>query len=729
MDQKYWRLPFVGLLLVAQILSGQDFFGTGLGAEKVGPHLEVSLVSASKAIVPGQPVWVAARLEMEGGWHVYWENPGGAGAKPEIQWDLPDGFTAGEIHWPVPERHVLQGLMNYVYEGVVHLMVKITPPAEIPDSTVELKALLEWTVCSDQKCMFGDKEISLELPVGEEGGVNESVAAAFRETREAWPTPGIGLGAQALHDGKNLLLEFTLQAPTFVGQGSTPPQRLSLKILWLALLGGAILNLMPCVFPVIGLKIMGFVKQAGEDRRSIAVHGVAYTVGVLVSFWVLAGALILLRQGGQELGWGFQLQDPRFVFALAVLLLVFALNLSGLFEVGASMAGAGGRLAGKSGIRGSFFSGVFATVMSTPCAAPFLAPALGAALVLPPGASLLVFTTMALGLAFPYLLLSFFPQLVESLPRPGPWMETFKQFMAFPLYATVMFLLWTLAGQVEDWAFLAVLFVMVLMALACWILGRWPRKGLAKGLAAITMAGAAAWGFPDAPHSGSAAPRAQEAYFFSRLPLVDPSSEQLLTQSPQGKAMLQLPLAEYFSEEVEAAAGRLQGVLHLKMQGVQDLSVDAPLQRVDSTRLESKLKEARELAESRTAPPAKGLPWEKWTPDTVQEHLDAGRAVYIDFTARWCATCQVNKRVALSSERMAARFAELGIVPLKADWTKKGPFIARALAAHGRAAVPFNIIHVPDGGPPIELPEVLTVGIVLEALSQVEARMATLGGT
>jgi thiol:disulfide interchange protein DsbD len=257
----------------------------------------------------------------------------------------------------------------------------------------------------------------------------------------------------------------------------------------LAFLGGLILNLMPCVFPVLGIKILGFVNQAGEDRRKVTLHGLMFALGVLTSFWVLAGALLALRAGGKQLGWGFQLQEPGFVFALAIFLLIFGLNLSGLFEFGLSVMGVGTGLQTKSGYSGSFFTGVLATVVATPCSAPFLAPALGAALALSAAESLTVFTAIALGLSVPYLLLSIFPAAVRLLPRPGAWMETFKQLMAFPLYATVGFLVWVLAGQTkdDDNGLLKIFFGLVLVAMAAWAYGRWTQHGGTDPTAALRL--------------------------------------------------------------------------------------------------------------------------------------------------------------------------------------------------------------------------------------------------
>ncbi|HVZ64246.1 MAG TPA: thioredoxin family protein, partial [Lacunisphaera sp.] len=341
------------------------------------------------------------------------------------------------------------------------------------------------------------------------------------------------------------------------------------------------------------------------------------TSGVLLSFWTLAGALAALRAGGSQLGWGFQLQSPAFVFSLAVLLLVFALNMSGVFEFGLGATAVGGNLQTKSGYAGSFFTGVLATVVATPCSAPFLAPALGAALTLPTAASFVVFTVIALGLSTPYLLLSIFPGAVKVLPRPGAWMETFKQFMAFPLYATVAYLAWVLAGQTGEGGSLMALFGLVLVAMGAWFYGRWnapgaspgrARFGLAAGLVLFAAGAAVGWPRPDQ------------------------------------------------------------------------------------------------------------VTWEKWSPETVARLRAEGRIVYVDFTARWCATCQANKKLVFGSKEILQLIADKKIATLKGDWTNQDPQITAELAKYQRSAVPFDQIWLPGHDEPVLLPEILTPGTVLSAL-------------
>ena len=415
--------------------------------------------------------------------------------------------------------------------------------------------------------------------------------------------PGNAVGAAAAPEGRRSSSEGGL-AGTLV----------------LAFFGGMILNLMPCVFPVLGIKILGFVNQAGHERGKVVAHGLVFTSGVLLSFWSLAGVLGILRHGGSQLGWGFQLQSPVFVFVLAALMLVFALNMSGLFEFGLSATSVGSELQAKSGFGGSFFTGVLATVVATPCSAPFLAPALGAALTLSFAASFSVFTAIALGLSTPYLLLSAFPAAVRLLPRPGAWMETFKQFMAFPLYAATGYLVWVLAGQVQETELLSIFFALVLVAMAVWIYGRWRAPGATPGRArfgAIAGAGLLALG--------------------------------LWTGWPR--------------------------------------------------------------------PPAPtDIVWEKWSPQAVEQLHAQGRIVYVDFTARWCATCQANKRLVFHSQEVLDVFRQQHIATLRGDWTNRDPSITAELARYRRSAVPFNQVWLPGKDEPVLLPEILTAGTVLKAV-------------
>ncbi len=665
-------------------------------------HVEGVLLSESSHIQPGQPFQVGLLLRHDEGWHTYWKTSA-TGYATSIEWELPPGFEAGPIQWPAPEVYVFAEYTEYVYEGETLLPVTITPPAELPEGEIEIGFSVDWLMCR-QACVPGGFRSTLRLPVRREPIMPvDAWKPRFEKARLGLPAPAEALKLNAWRDGPSIVLEIKgrdlpesaffydekgIVRPesgaghfseadkalrfklTLSGQDNPSPEQLAgvvratggwtplngrpaiavdipvaeapppvssetagslAGILMLAFIGGMILNLMPCVFPVLGIKIMGFVNQAGESRGTVVAHGLVFTTGVLVSFWVLAVLLLILRSGGNQLGWGFQLQSPGFVLALTLLLFAFALNLSGLFEVGQGVVGIGANLTGKSGLGGSFFSGVLATVVATPCAAPLLAPALGAALALPPLTSLTVFTFIALGLSAPYLLLSSFPALVKWLPRPGAWMETFKQFMGFLLYATVAYLLWVLAGQLTDkggfdsFSLLKVLLSLVLLALALWIYGRWAAFHLPRAtrttatLAAVIVAGLAlVLGF-----SGTGKP-AEEAHT---------------------------------------------------------------------------------------------LLWEEWGPGKAGKLGRQGRTVYVDFTARWCVTCQTNKAAVFSSNQVRQAIADREVVLLKADWTHRDPRISEELARFGRSAVPFNLVYGPGLEEPVILPEILTPGTVLEALA------------
>lgn len=342
----------------------------------------------------------------------------------------------------------------------------------------------------------------LTLPISPDGPQDAKILRGVLTSESGW-LPDHKL------PGLRLDIPFTAAPATPTAQPSAPTSQAPaatgslIGTLLLAFIGGLILNLMPCVFPVLGIKIIGFVNQSGHDKKKVVAHGLIFALGVLLSFWALATVLAVIRAGGSVVGWGFQLQSPVFVFVLAAVVLVFALNMSGVFEFGLGATSVGSDLQMKSGLAGSFFTGVLATVVATPCSAPFLAPALGAALALPIVESYAVFTAIAVGLATPYLLLSIFPQAVKILPRPGAWMETFKQFMAFPLYATAGALVWVLSRQTDVEGLLNVILGLVLVALAVWIYGRWTAPGASAGrvrfgLAGLVLVGAAgAWvGWP-----------------------------------------------------------------------------------------------------------------------------------------------------------------------------------------------------------------------------------------
>ena len=309
-------------------------------------------------------------------------------------------------------------------------------------------------------------------------------------------TPGPSAGLLAITDGGGQKRWFALElTPAAPAPATEAPAALPLwQMALFAFLGGLILNLMPCVFPVLAIKATAVAGMSGGDRRAVRLSGLFYTLGVLAAFMALALALLAVRLGGSAVGWGFQFQSPLFVAAMSWLMLAIGLNLSGVFEVGGALAGAGQGLAERKGHAGSFFTGLLAVAVATPCTAPFMGAAIGSALVAPAYVSLAVFAMMGLGLALPFLLLGIFPALARRLPRPGAWMVTLRQAMAFPMYATAAWLLWVLAQQAGEAGLRMALAGLVLVGLVAWLVGLgqqragktwWPRGAALAGVAGI----------------------------------------------------------------------------------------------------------------------------------------------------------------------------------------------------------------------------------------------------
>jgi thiol:disulfide interchange protein DsbD len=406
-----------------------------------------------------------------------------------------------------------------------------------------------------------------------------------------------------------------------------------LKASSLAFVGGLLLNLMPCVFPVLFLKGLALVNSGNEERAKLRTHGLVYAAGILVSFWALVAVLLGLRAAGATLGWGFQFQSPVFLALMAGLLFFLGLSLAGQFEIGLTLTSAGGRLAQKHGYTGSFFTGVLAVVVATPCTAPFMGAAIGYALSQSVAVTFAVFTALALGLAAPYVALTLQPAWTRLLPKPGAWMEVLRQAVSVPIFLTVIWLSWVVTkGHGADilWTLLG---SFLMLTIAGWFLGRWPAKRWATTVAALILLGVVAL-----------------AAFGQRL-----AGDAGESRGPSGTTGLD-----------SATAGA----------------------------------------------------WEPWSPQVLAAYQSQGRPVFVDFTAAWCLSCQVNERVALQQPGVQKAFAERKVALLKADWTRHDEAITQALTTLGRSGVPAYALYVPGEKSPRLLPEVLTPGIVTEALEK-----------
>lgn len=509
--------------------------------------VRAELIVEEESIQPGRPFWVGVELKMAEGWDTYWLNPGDAGFPTKVLWTLPEGFEAGPLQWPYPKKFETDSLVAFGYTDTVVLLSKITPPANLSSGVpIKIEADVNWLACKDA-CVPGEAHLVLPLSVSANTPQPNSLAAQFTQARDALPQEGdlrvqvqkeeivltlnsknlgsvtevlfvpeegdlidysapqtfqkndnqLTINVKRAHPDKEmpghvkgvLIIseKESVRAVQVDGDIAVPASDDAVSsvgmALGLAFLGGLILNVMPCVLPVIALKIFGFVKMAHQRRTVVLKHGAIFALGVLVSFWILSGALLVLRAYGEGIGWGFQLQEPVFVAILATILFLLGLSLFGLFELGTSMISVGHKastVASSSPLGSSFMSGVLATLVATPCTGPLLGPALGFAMTLPPIKALSIFTSMGLGMAFPYLLFSAFPSLIRFLPKPGNWMITFKQLMGFLMMATVVWLVWVFGAETDNMATFVLLASFLLMAIGAWIFGRWGTPASSK---------------------------------------------------------------------------------------------------------------------------------------------------------------------------------------------------------------------------------------------------------
>ncbi|MBS0560552.1 MAG: thioredoxin family protein [Proteobacteria bacterium] len=565
------------LFLLAALACAAAPAGAVESAPVSSPRATATLVTDRDGAGPHGELRVALRLRIAPGWHTYWRNPGEAGAAPELTLTLPEGARAGEIAWPTPRRVTEGGLTTYAYSDQVLLPVTVTfgkagGPAEI-------KARATWLVCKDI-CVPEEGDFSVALGPGP--GAPSAQAALFAAADRMMPRPSpweariaadgalwVG-GAEltpatvtdawfipdrpgmiqddaaqplsvrqggftlALHPAKGFRADAGLSGvlsvrdraglQTDVALLAAPGQPPSAAVLpvWrmlaLAFLGGAILNLMPCVFPILAMKTVALAR--GAAHGAARAHAVSYAAGVLATFAALGGALLAARAAGYAAGWGFQFQSPVFVAAMVWLLFGVGLNLSGVFTVGSGLAGVGQGLigqkgAGRGGHAGSFLTGLLAVLVATPCTAPFMAAAIAGALAAPPAVTILVFLAMGAGLAAPYVALAALPGLSRAMPRPGPWMETLRQVLAFPMYAAAVWLLWVVTQEAGADGVLATGVGLVLVGFAAWAAGRAQRHAVqgrrifqAAALVAVLAAAGVLGGIALAPAGVAATPEA-----------------------------------------------------------------------------------------------------------------------------------------------------------------------------------------------------------------------------
>ncbi len=739
--------------LLAAIFMAQGIIPNALAQTNSANKAKVELVSERALAVPGETVWMGLSFEIQPDWHIYWINPGDAGIPPEILWS--DTFTlgadaVGAFKWPLPEvLPVVPGqIMDYGYSDKVVLPFPVTLPADA-DGPIVFEGVADYLICKDI-CIPESANIRLSLSVGagqvpdtygsrliQEGLATVPPAftgdAAITAQGDQWvlslsgpqvagargdarffpydheivhaADQPVSFGEQGLlisltpdKDGAaapadiagvvrigDVAVDLTASQgavlPATSGSGGVSPVSAgggaSLPMLMVfALIGGLILNLMPCVLPVLSIKAMGVVASAANGNASEArAHGLWYAAGVLASFGALAAAILSVRAVTGVAIWGFWLQNAMMVTALILIIYLIGLWLLGLFELGTSVQSVGSDLAAKQGSAGAFFTGVLAAVVGAPCTGPFLGAALGAVMVQPSFNVVLVLLTMGLGMALPFLLLSFLPGLQKMIPKPGAWMETLKQVFAFPMFLTGAWLL-SVLGALAGYRIVA----LVVAGAALIAFGIWALKSAGQGSKAILLSSLG-------------------------LAVIIPVFGLMSATSSMEVVFGLLWLAALIAAFILIA--RLSGSVTTQIaKGLAGLAIVAGL--------------VWPLAQSRTAIASTGgseayeasYDTEAWSPQRVAELTAEGRAVFIDFTAEWCVTCQANKLQTLKTKPVTEAFNAGNVAFLVADFTNGDKAIALELQKRGRAGVPMYLWYAPGETEPQVLPELLSIDLV-----------------
>ena len=636
-------------------------------------HVALDLVAEGAAPAAGGDLTLAIAATPAAGWHAYWKNPGDAGIEATATWSLPPGWRAGVLRYPVPERLIVAGLMNYVYERPFAYLVTLAVPAGQRAGEVPVEVKLDYLVCTREVCVPESQTLRTRVRVGD-AAVPADLRARFDTWRRALPRP-LGSSATwakdgdrfrlsvpypadaplgerpyfypaapgtidmaapqvATRDGDRLVIETKAKTPggrvegvlaTGTGTGlalaaapgavaaaeAAPAWRTAALAFAGALLGGLLLNVMPCVFPILSLKALGLARS-GESAAHARAEAVAYTAGVVAVCLALGAMLLALRAGGSAAGWAFQLQDPRVIGLLLLLTAGIALNLAGMFELPMPP------LVDRGGRGSAFATGALAAFVATPCSGPFMGAALGAALVLPAAAALLVFAGLGLGIALPFLLIGFVPALRRRLPRPGAWMATLRRVLAVPMFLTALALAWVLGRQAGVDGMTLALGAVLVFALGLWAGGRRQLAGRRIAPAAIPAA------------------------------LLAIAMVATIRPAARAEAAAAVAGAERFSEA-----------------------------RLAALRAE-------------------------------------GRPVFAYFTADWCLSCKVNEKAAIETDAVRDAFARGKVAVLVGDWTDGDPALGRFIARHDRAGVPLYLFYPAGEGEPRVLPQVLTRGMLTE---------------
>ena len=684
------------------------------------------LFTAHESIKAGDEFELAIRMKHGKGWHSYWVNWGDVGAPTTFKWTLPEGFEAGDVVWPYPHYYEVFGMANYVFEGDVIIIQKIKAPPKLDiNKTYEFKLDLDWLVCNDKTCVPGSaKDLKLSLKADLNKRFNITRKKEIDDFRTNYPIEAEDshYNFSMVHDAKTYAIRINAKGDAYdlgklhffpldehvvkhaakqdykggvlsiisgekqsntlrgvlvsengwQGKGSAKAVYLELNIsgeavampgektakrdyshlnellssvdekipvpllLLFAFVGGLILNLMPCVLPVLSLKIMGFV-ESSEDAKSAWKHGLAYTAGILLTFSIIAYFILVLRKSGEAV-WGTQNQNPYFLLAVCFLFCLMAMSFLSVFEFGNSLISVGSKIKNK-GLFGSFSSGVLATVVATPCTGPFMGVAIGATLTVDAYMVFLIFLLMGFGMAIPYLILSVYTPLMKYVPKPGAWMETLKQILGFILLIFLVYYIWLYDNLLGSAAGAYLIGGLILAAMATWILGKWavPHKvkktrQIARVLAFIILV---------------------SAIFYN---------------------LKEIPIAE--AAQIEA----------LEIGSKNRLKSHGPIE------------------------------WEAYDAAKLKQYIDNDEIVFMDFTADWCITCQLNDKRSFTT-KTAAAFKEKNVKTIIVDWSDKSSEIGKLIKSYNRGGIPLYVLYVP-GQKAFILPQIIDEQYMLDLLAK-----------
>ena len=730
-------LTFLWILILS--VNAQISFGAGST-----PDIKTQVISEYSTAQKGEPFYLYLELQHAPGWYSYYfNNLIGSTIRPDLSFPETPGVTIGATEYPKPKVKESYETLNYIFEGLTYFRVPVLIDKSFTGNSLDLTATAHWQVCKTSCLPPASREHAISISLGDQGTINPSLPS---NATKSFANTNFDTQAQLSSSGIELTINSTsLSEPTFYdldGQTSlgtspkvssegdqttitleldagndfrsdsiAPQERLrgyltsGDTIAWIdtpltstqapalaatppateqaidsttplqtkskliipsdeelakyydpsvslaegpgltfgialigAFFGGILLNLMPCVFPVLSLKVLSFVEKAGEESWKVRLHGMLFTLGVVLSMWVLAIALFTIKKStGQDINWGQQMSYPVFVGAIIIVLFIFGLNMAGIFEIGTKLTSAGSNVNSKNEYTSTIFSGVLTTVIATPCSGPFLGAAMGYTLSQSLFVALILFTVFALGIAFPYLLLSFFPALTSKLPRPGAWMETLKKLLSFGMFAAAAFFMQTFGALTGGSGLAALIMGLVLIALATYTYGHWSMPHLKKS-----------------------------------------------TRYTLGFGLSLVVL-----------------IIGLTM------SWKAATQHTPPASTSSVSKSTN----------TKGISWIQWKPGIVEYLRSEGYYVWVDYTATWCATCQVNKKTIFGNSEFVSSLDPEKIILVKADLTNRDPKIAKDLSRTNRVTIPVNLLYAPQSpSKPTLLEDLISVNDAKKAL-------------